>query len=687
MIKYLFIFLSAFSFAQQTQFVDFLKCDALLNINPIEKSISGSVSYSFKVLKDIDSIKIDSKNIDIFQVNVNDTDVDYKLTNTHLILYKGYKKGENYVYVKFKATPKQTLYFTDSDENLQIWTQGQGKYTSHWLPSFDDVNEKVIFNLSIESEKQYQVISNGRLISTNENGNLKTWQYQMQQPISSYLVMLAIGNFDKQSQKSTSGIPLEMYYQPKDKAKFEPTYRYSKAIFDFLEKEIGVKYPWEIYKQVPVRDFLYAGMENTSATVFAQDFVVDSIGFNDKNYINVNAHELAHQWFGNLITAKSGKDHWLQEGFATYYALLAEQSLFGEDHFNWQLYEMAERLQQASRADTIPILNEKASALTFYQKGAWALHVLREGVGHEKFQRAVKNYLKKYQFQNVTSADFLEAINAVSNYDTNIFRKRWLENPKFEVEEALQLLKKNKLIQEYFKVAEMKDVPLSVKKAKFESVLKSRVLYPLKEEIIYQLQDVPFNEKEGLLRLAMQTNDLKVRQVVAQSVTEFPLSFKSEYETLLTDKSYITQEIALHVLWSRFPEEQIQLLEKTQHWIGFNDKNLRILWLTLALKTKDYPKDKKLLLYQELLDYATPKFESSTRQNALTNLIYLDKNDQNYLVALVNALTDHKWQIVKFAKDNIRKMLKSKNHRIYFESLLSGLNESEQLQLNKLLKE
>ncbi|MGZ9677575.1 M1 family aminopeptidase [Flavobacterium sp. GNP001] len=112
-------------------------------------------------------------------------------------------------------------------------------------------------------------------------------------------------------------------------------------MFDFLEKEIGVKYPWGIYKQAPVRDFLYAGMENTSATLFNTRYVVDSTGFEDRSYTNVNAHELAHQWFGNLVTAESGKHHWLQEGFATYYALLAEKEIYGEDHFYSKLYETA----------------------------------------------------------------------------------------------------------------------------------------------------------------------------------------------------------------------------------------------------------------------------------------------------------------------------------------------------------
>src|SRR5690606_2564700 len=132
--------------------------------------------------------------------------------------------------------------------------------------------------------------------------------------MSSYLVMLAIGKFDSHTDTATSGTKLIQFVSSEDTLKMEPTYRNSTQIFNYLETEIGVPYPWETYKQVPVKDFLYAGMENTSATVFSQDFVVDQTGYNDKNYLNVNAHELAHQWFGDMVTAKSGKHHWLQEG-------------------------------------------------------------------------------------------------------------------------------------------------------------------------------------------------------------------------------------------------------------------------------------------------------------------------------------------------------------------------------------
>lgn len=688
-MKYLFILLPFFSFAQQTQSVDFKSVSAKISIDPIERSVSGTVDYDFEVLNPIDTIRIDAQGMAFTNIKLNNKEIITLNTGKQLQLLYHFRKGKNRLTFQYTAKPKQTMYFTGSEatDNLQIWTQGQGKYTSHWFPSFDDMNEKVVFNMSVVFDKNYEVISNGMIKSKVADGNKLLWNYSMHNPMSSYLLMVAIGKFEKQVQIAASGILLEMYYRPQDSDKFEPTYRYSRQIFDFFEKEIGVPYQWEVYKQVPVRDFLYAGMENTSATIFAQDYVVDTIGFNDRNYINVNAHELAHQWFGDLITAKSGKDHWLQEGFATYYALLAEQEVFGKDHFNQEMYTIAEQLQRAAKADTVPILNEKASSLSFYQKGAWALHVLREGVGEDSFRKAVKNYLEKYKFTNVDTDNFLAEINKVSDYDTKSFRKRWLETAGFEVSEALALLKKNAFMKQYFEVSEMKDIPLLQKKKQFEEILASTAFYPVKEEVVFQLQDVPFEEKAGLLRKAMQTNEVQLRQAIAQNLTTVPESFHNDYQGFLDDPSYITREIALNVLWSQFPNGQKELLDRTKDWIGFNDNNLRILWLAMALSTKDYETAKKAAFYDELLGYASPKYESSTRQNAIANLMYLDKNDENYLPYIVNGLASHKWQFVKFSRDKIRLLLKNKNHRTYFEMLLAKIPESEQLQLNKLLKE
>ena len=689
-MKFIFYFLLACSLslsAQSLPKVDFISATSDLHINSDRKSISGNVTYVFEVKSAVDTIKIDAVNMHFQNLKINNKKVDFKNSGKELQLFKGFKKGKNKLTFDYEATPKQTLYFVSEGDGKQIWTQGQGKYTSHWLPSFDNENEKVIFNTSITFQKDFQVISNGVLTQKSVKDSLATWRYKMPHPMSSYLVMLAIGKFEKKTDVTQSGTPLEFYIAPEDIQKYEPTYRYSRQIFDFFEKEIGVNYPWKIYRQIPVKDFLYAGMENTTSTLFAQDFVVDSIGFNDRTYINVNAHELAHQWFGDMVTAKSGQHHWLQEGFATYYALLAEKDIFGEDYFNWELYEIAERLMAASKSDTIPILNPKASSLTFYQKGAWALHYLQEKIGYKVFQQAVKNYLEKYKFKNVDTDDFLAEINKLSDFDTQKFKSDWLESAVFQTEDVLQILNKSPFIRAYFEISELKDLSFEQKKHTYTTILKGNAFYPLKEEIVYQLQSIPYEEKKELLKVAMQTGDFKTRQAIAKTLKTIPADFKSEYLTFFEDSSYITREISLNKYWSEFPEERIFVLEKSKNWIGLNDKNLRVLWLTLALATPNFEQENKPHYYDELLDYAKPVYESNLRQNAITKLLFLDKNDQNTLKYLVNALVSHRWQFVKFARDNIRNLLKSEIHRKFFQDMLVQLPEAEKNQLNRLLQE
>ena len=209
----------------------------------------------------------------------------------------------------------------------------------------------------------------------------------------------------------------------------------------------------------------------------------------------------------------------------------------------------------------------------------------------------------------------------------------------------------------------------------------------MKEEVIYQLQSVSYQDKKEILKLAMQKGGVKTRQAIAKTLDSIPDDFKADYLTFLDDKSYITREIALNKYWSEFPEERILILNKSRDWVGLNDKNLRVLWLTLALATKDFEQDKKATYYDELLDYATPKYESNLRQNAIMKLLFLDKNDQNTLKYLVNALVSHRWQFVKFARENIRSLLKSSIHRTFFEEMVEQLPERERIQLNRLISE
>ncbi len=666
---FVFLFFSSSVFAQQTNKVDFIKGSAVLYPTAQTKSIWGTITYEFKVKQTIDTIKIDAKNMEFSDVTINGSRVSFKNTGMTLDLFEGFKKGNNTLTFSYSAQPKQTLYFIGSDQNAQIWTQGQGKYTSHWLPSFDDVNEKVIFNLSVKFQNGYKIISNGVFKNVNhkrngyENG-FSTYNFQMQKPMSSYLVMLAIGNFEKQTATTKSGTPLEFYLDKKDISKLEPTYRYSKELFDYLEDEIGVKYPWGVYRQVPVRDFLYAGMENTTSTIFSQDFVVDEIGFNDRNYVNVNAHELAHQWFGDLITAQSSKHHWLQEGFATYYALLAERHLFGDDYFYEALNDYAEQLQQAATTDTIPVLNEKASSLTFYKKGAWALHVLREDIGAKNFQKVVKKYLKSYQYKNVDTDDFLSIVHDVSGYDVAKFKNKWLETPGFDPNLAQQYLLKNQFIRQFNQLRKNK-----YSLAELTKIMQSDAYYPIKKYIIYTTQQLSFDERKVLLEAALATGNLQVRQAVAETLKVIPPDFKISYESLLQDNAYVTKELALTHLCLNFPEERQRYLIQTKEIIGNNDKIFRMTWLALSYNTKGFSEKERQAFINELLNYASDTYESSLRQNALEILLQLQPNADQVIALLFKATEHHRWQFILFARTMVRELLKNKAFRNKVEQL------------------
>ena len=681
------LFFINLSFAQQIDKVDFIKCDALVLPNASDKSISGTVTYEFKVKKAIDTIKIDAKNMELSNVMINDELVKFNNYGKTLDLFEGFKKGKNRVTFSYFAKPKQTLYFIGHDENLQIWTQGQGKYTSHWLPSFDDVNEKVIFNLSVKFQNGYNIISNGVFKNVNhkrngyENG-FSTYNFQMQKPMSSYLVMLAIGKFEKQTATTKYGTPLEFYIDKNDYSKFEPTYRYSTALFDFLEQEIGVKYPWGIYRQVPVRDFLYAGMENTTSTIFSQDFVVDSIGFNDRNYVNVNAHELAHQWFGNFITAQSGKHHWLQEGFATYYALLAERHLFGDDYFYEELNEYAEQLIRVSKTDTIPVMNEKASSLSFYKKGARALHVLREDIGVKLFQKAVKKYLKKYQYKNVNTDDFLKIVKEISGYDVENFKKVWLETAGFDRALAQKYLNKNSFIQDFSTLRKSKK-----SLSELVAIMQSDAYYPIKQYVVFQTQSLPYEERKILLDAALATNSIPVRQTVAETMQVIPTDFKAAYETLLIDDSYITKEIALNHLCDNFPDDCLRYLEQTKGILGNNDMSFRLNWLALAINSENVSEQVKISSYNQLIDFASDQYESSVRQNAIELLLQLNPNDEQVIELLFSATNHHKWQFTKFCRDTIRENLKNTAFRSRVEELSKTADENTAALYLKFLKE
>jgi aminopeptidase N len=223
-------------------------------------------------------------------------------------------------------------------------------------------------------------------------------------------------------------------------------------------------------------------------------------------------------------------------------------------------------------------------------------------------------------------------------------------------------------------------------------ILASDSYSALKVEVLYQIRNEPFEKVSELYDLAMKSNDIAVRRFVAQSIEKMPESFKSEFETLLNDKSYETNQAAFITLWKNFPNEQSKYLEIAKNWEGRNDKELKILYLTSCiLYSNTHENDQKASIFalkalSELIQYTSSNYESSIRQNAFESLLSNYTENNEVLKNLVNATTHHKWQFTKYSRDKIRKLIKDENYLKQFENLLPELSIEEQNQIQKIIK-
>lgn len=416
--------------------VDFQKLRLEVRFDTTISLVKGRVEHTFTVLQQrVDSIVFDAVSINIKQAMLNGRPARYRSTDTSVIVYcepplQWDQTGS--VQFTYEATPRKGIYFVgwqDATGKMprQIWTQGQAVDNRHWIPMYDDANDKMITETVITFDSSYTVISNGDLkgIVTNSDGS-RTWEYGMRKPHSTYLMMIAIGKYGVTKDTSASGVPMELYWYADRPQVAEPTYRMSVEAMDFLEKRIGVPYPWGVYRQVPVADFIFGAMENTTATIFGDFYQVDARGFLDRPYVRTNVHELTHQWYGDLVTGRSLAHLWLQESFATFYPYLFAEAFYGRDEAEWDRRGMQNRALAAGEKNRIPIVHPEAGSDRVYPKGAIVLDMMRHAYGDSALHRVLKHYLNEHAFENVETNDLYQAYQDVLGIAPYQFFKQWL---------------------------------------------------------------------------------------------------------------------------------------------------------------------------------------------------------------------------------------------------------------------
>lgn len=427
--------------------MDFQHLKLEVSFEPAEGKVMGTVTHDFKVLAwECDTVFIDGPGINIEGASLDGKKIEYHRRAEGFVFEFGkmLKADElHQLQIEYNATPQKGIYFIGWNDfskrsRKQIWTQGQGIDNRHWIPMYDMPNDKVTTEMIVTVESEFKVLSNGELLSQKKDKSGKTtWHYKLKQPHATYLIMLGIGEYEIKKTTSKSGVPMHFYYYPDWEHKVEATYKFSEDMMRFMEEETGVPYPWGTYSQIPVQDFLYGAMENTSATIYGDFYMVDDRTYPDRNYVRVNAHELAHQWFGDYISARTSTHTWLQESFATHYDLKYQGVAFGENYYHWKRREAALAALAASVVDYKPLAHSEAGTARHYPKGSYVLQMLREVAGNENYKRAVNHYLKKHAYENVDSEDLLIAFHESTGLSLDWFWEEWIYHggePYYKVE-------------------------------------------------------------------------------------------------------------------------------------------------------------------------------------------------------------------------------------------------------------
>ena len=327
------------------------------------------------------------------------------------------------------------LYFINPHQKenkpVQIWTQGETEHNSKWFPTIDSPNERATQDIKLTVEDRYLTVSNGVLTDQvlNEDGT-RTDHWVLDLPHAPYLAAVVVGEF-AEVKDTVYNLPLRYIVEKEYEQGAKKVFQHTPEMLRFFSERLGVEFPWPNYDQIVVRDFVSGAMENTTASIFMEALNLDEREAIDSEWDYIIAHELFHQWFGNLVTLESWANLPLNEAFADYSEYLWMEHKEGRDKADMHHTVAKENYfsEAASKqVDMIRYYHEDGEDMFdhhSYAKGGRVLHMLRKYLGDEAFYASLHYYLTKHAFSSVEIHDLRLAFEKVTGKDLNWFFNQW----------------------------------------------------------------------------------------------------------------------------------------------------------------------------------------------------------------------------------------------------------------------
>lgn len=330
--------------------------------------------------------------------------------------------------------PRQGLFFIEPTAEYpnrvtHAWTQSQDENARYWFPCLDYPHEKQSTSATIVVPKGLFALSNGALVERRDDGDKTVFRYRQDVPHATYLVTMVVGPFIERCQREG----VFFYVLPGREADGERSFGKTPQMIDIFEERLAMPYPYARYSQIAVTDFIFGGMENTSATTQTDRTLHDQRAHLDFSSDPLVAHELAHQWFGDLLTCRDWSHAWLNEGFATYFEAIFREADLGCDEYLYDIYTCVQRYieEEAQRYRRPIVYNRFRDPIELfdrhlYEKGAAVLHMLRGELGDARFWRSIRRYVRDNAQRSVETIDFIRAIEHATGRNLRAFFDCWV---------------------------------------------------------------------------------------------------------------------------------------------------------------------------------------------------------------------------------------------------------------------
>ena len=398
-----------------------------------QQSFQGSCQITLTPIRQgISSLTLDAVDLNINSVFIEGIsqpfDYDRSLLTIHLLQPTTDKPIILTINYQVKQ-PQRGLYFIGPDEYypdkpMQVWTQGEDEDSRFWFPCFDYPGQLATSEIRVKIPQPYIAISNGELISVATVGEERIYHWSQKQIHPTYLMTLAVGDFAELCD-SWNGVPVTYYVEKGREEEGQRSMGKTPRMIEFFSQKFGYPYPYPKYAQVCVDDFIFGGMENTSTTILTDRCLIDQRASIDHTWTeSLVAHELAHQWFGDLVVIKHWSHAWIKEGMASYSEVLWTESEYGKAAASYYLLgEARSYLEEDTSRYRRPIVTHvyrEAIELYdrhLYEKGACVYHMIRSILGEDLFGKAIQTFVRDNAHKTVETVDLLRAIEKATGYN------------------------------------------------------------------------------------------------------------------------------------------------------------------------------------------------------------------------------------------------------------------------------